>query len=216
MNKEQIKLLLCIASALLLVLAIGLFIFGIVFDGTGFAKALIFVAAVLVLVLACELAYIFLLTRMVKPNYFLFNPSLNSNIPVEKLTFEVIDKRMNRYLSNFTDSESKLWTDRVLDDPKIAIDAAFKPLVAYKLLFDIANFDSEAGWKCFVLASGATIEFIARGVAQNGDTELARALVQLKSAKPVNMKQTRDYLVGNKKYLQKKLYKYVVENIALF
>jgi hypothetical protein len=61
-----------------------------------------------------------------------------------------------------------------------------------------------------------TVNIIARGIAKNGDADMANALVQLKSANPINIKHTRDYLVGNKKYIQKKLYKYVVENIEKF
>jgi hypothetical protein len=46
--------------------------------------------------------------------------------------------------------------------------------------------------------------------------QLADALRQLKGAKPINMKQTRDFLVGNKKYIKKKFFKYLTENIDKF
>ncbi len=210
------NLILKIAVGVLAVLTVIFLVFGIVYDGGSLSKTLIFVAAVLVLLLTLEVTYLLMLSVDTKPNYFLFNPKFNKNIPVQKLTFEMIDARMNKYLSSFADSEGKIWTDRVLDNPQIDIDKAYKPAVAYKLLFDIANFDNDAGWKCFVAASDATVVFICRGLAQNGDTEMANALNQLKSTKPLNMKHVRDYLVGNKKYIQRKFYRYIVDNIDLF
>ena len=54
MDKNKARRYLIIADALFLVFAIALFIFGATYAGGGFAKALILVAAVLVLVLAVE------------------------------------------------------------------------------------------------------------------------------------------------------------------
>ena len=61
-----------------------------------------------------------------------------------------------------------------------------------------------------------TVEYIAIGLMQNGDRDMADAIRQLKRAKPINLKQTRDFLVGNKKYIKKKLFKYVQDNINNF
>ena len=149
MDQKKINLLLIIAAAFFAVLAIILFVFGIIYDRGALVKALLIVASVLVLALAAELAYLFLLSRNVVPNYFLFNPSLNANIPAEKLTFEMIDMRMNKYLSGFAKNEAKLWVDGVLEARAADINPKFKPIVAYKLLFDIAENDSETAWKCF-------------------------------------------------------------------
>ena len=216
MDQKKINLLLIVSSAFFAVLAIILFVFGMAYDKGVIVKVLLIVASLLVLLLAAEIAYLFVLSRNVVPNYFLFNPLLNLNISVSKLTFEMIDARMNKYLSTFAPSEGKLWTDGILEGKANEINPAFRPIVAYKLLFDIAENDSEAAWKCFVLASDMTVEYIAGGVAQNGDSDMANAIRQLKRAKPINMKQTRDFLVGNKKYIKKKLYNYVVSNIDKF
>ena len=202
MDQKKVKLLLTVSAIVAALLAIVLFAFGIAYDGGAFVKILLFVISLLVLVLALELAYFFLLSREVKPNYFLFNPTLNVNIPKSKLTFEIIDAKMNKYFSAFAPSEAKLWTDAVLEKNAMAIKSEFRPIVAYKLLFDIAENDSQNAWKCFVLASDRTIDYIAAGVAQNGDAQMGNALRQLKAAKPVNMKQTRDFLVSNKQYIK--------------
>ena len=216
MDQKRVNLLLKIASAFFAVLAVLLFVFGIIYDKGVLAKVLLFISSVFVLVLAAELAYLFVLSREVKPNFFLYNPVTNSNMSVQKLTFDDVNTKMNKYLSKFASSEGKLWTDKILENPNTSIEEKFKPIVAYKLLFDIAEHDSDAGWKCFVVASEATVDRMAEGVAQNGDSELAKALRHLKNSKPLNMKQTRDFLVGNKKYIKKKLFKYVVDNIDMF
>lgn len=216
MNKKTANLLLGIATIFFAVLAIVLLVFGIVYDGGTAAKVLLFVAAVLVLALAIELGYLFVLSRDTTPNFFLFNSVTNHNTDVKNLDFATINSRMNKYLSAFATSEGKLWTDKILDNPYIDIEEHYRPVVAYKLLFDIADHDAEAGWRCFLMATPETVEFIAKGVEQNGDAEMAATLRQLKATQPLNMKYVREYLVGNKRYIQKKMYKYVVENIDLF
>ena len=216
MDKKKTDMLLLVSCVIFAVLAIVLLIFGIVYNKGPLAKILLFAASALVLLLALELAYLYVLSRTVVPNYFLFNPVLNMNMPSNKLTFETIDERMNKYLSSFAPSEGKLWTDGILENRASVIRNEFRPAVAYKLLYDMAENDTEAAWKCFVLATDMTIEFLASGLVQNGDGEMASAIRQLKHAKPINMRQTRDFLVGNKKYIKKKYFKYVVDNINKF
>ena len=216
MDKKKTDLLLLVSCAFFAILAIVLFVFGIVYNKGPLAKILLFVASFFVLLLAAEIAYLYVLSRNVVPNYFLFNPVLNINMPVSKLTFELIDEKMNNYLSTFAPSEGKIWTEGILEKKASAIKNEFRPLIAYKLLFDMAENDTEAAWKCFVLSTDMTVEFLATSLMQNGDGEMASAIRQLKRAKPINMKQTRDFLVGNKKYIKKKLTRYVVDNISKF
>lgn len=209
-------MILGIASGVGAAVAVALLIVGITYSGGTLVKVLLFVTAFLVLLLAGEIFYLFMLTRDTKPNYFLFNSKTNRNIPVQKLTFADVNSRMNKYLSTYAPSEGKLWTDRALDNPYIDMDTNFRPIVAYKLLYDLAEFDSEAGWKCFLLASDETVEFIANGLEQNAESEMAKTIKQLKASKPLNLKYVRDYLVGNRKYIQRKMFKYVTDNIDEF
>lgn len=216
MDQKKTKLLLLSATAASVLFAIGIFIFGVVYDNSSFAKAVLFVASFVLLLIGVELGYFFLLSREVKPNYFLFNSSFNININPEKLTFDTVDKKVNKILAGFAKSEAKIWTDGVLENNRSAIAREMRPVISYKLLFDMAESDSEAAWKCFVMASQRTVDCIAEGVAQNGDIQLAAAIRQLKAANPVNMKQTREFLISNKPYIKKKLLNYVRENIEKF
>lgn len=216
MDQKKIRLIVGIASIVAAILFVVLLVVGIVYDGSGLAKALLIIISVLVLALAAELGYLFLLFGDTKPNYFLFNSKTNKNIAVQKLTFQTINVRMNRYLAAYAPSEGKIWTDRVFDNPYLEMDDAFKPLVGYKLLFDLAERDFDAGWRCFDLASDETVNFIASAIELNGETDMASALREFKAIKPTNLKHVRDYLVGNRKYLQSKMFRYTVDNIDLF
>ncbi|MBO5682882.1 MAG: hypothetical protein J6S10_02795 [Clostridia bacterium] len=215
-NQEQTKLIVGIGSILAAVLAVALLMVGIFYSGALLTKVLIIVISVFVLALAGELGYLFMLFKSTKANYFLFNPKTNRNIAPQKLNFQIINARMNRYLSTFAASEGKLWMTGILENPELDMDQAFKPLVGYKLLFDLAERDFDAGWKCFDMATDQTVEFICVSIEANGETELANALREFKRNKPTNLKCVRDYLVTNRKYLQSKMFRYVVDNIDKF
>lgn len=215
-QQKKTRLIIGIASIVAAILFVVLLVVGILYKGSVLSKTLLIIISALVLALAAELFYLFLLFGDTKPNYFLFNSKSNRNMSVQKLTFQIINVRMNRYLAAFATSEGKIWTDRVLDNPYLDMDDAFKPLVGYKLLFDLAERDFDAGWKCFDLASDETVDFIASAIELNGDTEMAKTLRQFKENKPTNLKYVRDYLVGNRKYLQSKIFRYTVDNIEKF
>lgn len=210
------RLIVGIASIIAAILFVVFLVVGITYNAGAFAKTALIVISVLVLFFAVELAYLWLLLEETSPNYFLFNSNTNRNISPSKLTFQNINVRMNRYLSHYAASEGKLWTDKVLDDPALDMDDAFKPLVAYKLLFDLAERDFETGWKCFELASAETVEFIAAGLEMNGDVDFAKAIRKIKNTPPVNLAHIRDLLVKNKRYLQNKMFRYTVDNINKF
>ena len=215
-QQKKTRMIIGIAALVAVVISITLLVVGILYSGGIFAKILLILISAAVLLLAAELGYFFMLFGDTKPNYFLFNSKTNRNMSVQKLTFQVLNVRMNRYLAAYAPSEGKIWTDRVLDNPYLEMDDAFKPLVGYKLLFDLAERDFDAGWKCFDLASDETVEFIAAAIEMNGEADIAKNLRELKETKPTNLKHVRDYLVGNRKYLQSKMFKYTVENIEKF
>ena len=218
MNRKNFDLILKIACACFAVIAVVLFVFGIVYDGDhALTKILMFVVAVLSLALAGELAYLaWFSDNGDVPNYFLYDSNTRKNVTVDKLTMPVVSKRMDRYFSNYAPSEGKLWTDRVLENPELDMDDAFKPLVAYKLLFDLADKDMEKGWKCFELASFETVDFVCSALEMNGEDEVAGNIRKMKQVQPFQVRYIRDYLVSNRDYIQTKMMMYVRDNIDRF
>ena len=216
MNRNTLKILLGIATALFLIVAVVLFVLSLSLDLALLPKIVLIIVSVLALALSIELGYFTYLLVDKKPNYFLYNPESKRNISVQKLSFATVNSRMNRFLSKYAASEGKIWNDRVLDNPYLEMPEEFKPLVAYKLLFGLAEKDAEAGWRCLENASEDTVRFICNGLRANNDNDFAKALENLMAQKPVNIKVIRDYLVRNKRYIQNKMLKYAVENIEKF
>lgn len=219
MNRDSLKKIfkaVCIVMAVLAVVVLVLGLVAIDGDEMPFLKAMVIIIALLCGALAAEFGYMYHIENEVKPNYFLYDPQTNKNMPLQKMTFDVINRRMGRYLAGYAQSEGRIWMDGVLDNHNLDMEDKFKPAVAYKLLFNLADKDVDAGWRCFELASVDTVEFICAALDSNGDTEVARTLRHLKGSSPVNMKYVRDYLVNNKSYLRTKLCNYVYDNINRF
>lgn len=219
MNKNNLrKIFLTIAVALgvvgIVLLAVG--IFAISYDDALFFKIMTIIISLLCVLASAEFAYMYYIENDVKPNFFLYDAQLKRNISIEKMDFNVINRKLNGYLRSFAASEGKLWTDRILEDPNLRMADEFKPAVAYRLLFGLADKDVDQGWKCFELASVETVNFICDALDANGDTEVSRTLRHLKAANPMNLKYVRDYLVNNKSYLRTKLCNYVYDNINKF
>lgn len=216
MNRNKLKIILGAATALFVVVAVVLFVLGLTLDLSTPPKVLLIIVSVLALVLAAELGYFTYLLVDRRPNYFLYNAQSRRNISVQKLTFQTVNARMNKFLSGYATSEGKIWNERVLDNPYLDMPAEFRPLVAYKLLFGLAEKDAEAGWRCLENASSDTVTFICRGLRANKDAEFAATIENIMSQKPINIKLLRDYLVRNRKYMQNRMFRYVCENIDRF
>ncbi len=218
MTQKKLSLILTIVSAVFAVVAVVLFVFGIIYDGAyTFVKIFMLAGAVLCLLLAGELVFV---SRFASngevPNYFLYDGKSKRNITADKLTPTMVHAKMSRYISAYAPSEGKLWTDGVLERDDLDMDDVFKPLVAYKLLFDLAEMDVEKGWKCFENASFETVDFLCSCLEMNAELEVAGNIRKMKQVRPFNVKYIRDYLVSNKGYLQTKMMMYVRENLEEF
>ena len=216
MDRNKAKILLGIASVFFLIVAVVILVLGIALDISVFPRVCLIILSVFCLFIAVLLGYFMLLNLDVKANYFLYSPQAKRNISVQKLTFETVNARMNRFLSNYAASEGKLWNDRVLDNPYLDMPNEFKPLVAYKLLYGLVEKDSQAGWDCLANASEDTVRFICAGLVANGDNTVAETIEKIMLDKPVNIPLIRDYLIRGKKYIVKKMMVYVVNNIDQF
>ncbi len=217
MSQKNLNLILIIAAVFFAVLAVALLVVGILYDAEHlFTKIMIIVVAVLSFALAGELVYMLTISGNVTPNYFLYDPKTKRNVSVQSLNLQMVNARMNRYFSKYASSEGKLWTEGVLDDVNLEMEDEFKPIVAYKLLFDLAQMDQESGWKCFELATPETVGFVCAGLEMNGEDEIAKNLQMMKAVQPFQIKYVRDYLISNKAYLQTKMIRYVRDNIEKF
>jgi hypothetical protein len=216
MKENKLKLGFGIAAIVFAVAALAVLFVGIFAINATFIKVMMFVIAALCVAMAVELVLFGWMEVGGAPNYFLYDSQTKRNIPVQKLSFQIINSKMNRFLAMYAPTEGKLWTDRALDDPYLNMQDAYKPAVAYKLLYDLAEKDAEQGWKCFELASEETVEFICVALEMNNDIDMASTLRQMKASQPLNVKYVRDYIVKNRIYLKSKLSHYIYDNIQSF
>ena len=215
MDRNKLKVILGIGTALSLCVGVLLFVLSLALNMHVFPRVMLILVSVVAVALAIELGYFTYLMMDKKPNYFLYNSQMKHNISVQKLTFQTINSRMNRFLSGYASSEGKIWNARVLDNPYLDMPQEFKPLVAYKLLYGLAEKNADAGWDCLENASDETLLFIYNGISMNNDKDFAFNFAQL-TQRPMNINLVRDYLIRNKRYMQSKMTKYVVENIDRF
>ncbi len=216
MDRKKLLIILGSAASFFLVCAIVVFVLGVALNTTAILKVILILMAVFCLALALELAYLLYGSLDTKPNYFLYDARTKRNVAVEQLSFSVVNSRMNRYLLGYASSEGKLWNDRILDNPYLDITPLFKPLVAYKMLYSLADKDVEAGWRCLENSSEDTMKYICDGIGMAGDGKLAQTIADMTAHRPMDIANVRSYLVANKKYMQNRMIKYVTENIDSF
>ncbi|MBR2370678.1 MAG: hypothetical protein IKA82_01530 [Clostridia bacterium] len=216
-NKKALSIALYVIAALLVIFIIDLFImFGTVAQ-TGLQKALIVICIVLIVFIAAMLVYGATLLKEREPNYFLFDRTLNKNIPVQNLTFKIVNDKMNRYIAEIKETDTTLWRDNVLDTPeKLGTPAEFRILLAYKMLYDLADIDDEQHWLVFYTWGKNAVQSVAEAVKLNGDAEMASTLLYLRDSFNGDISNIRDFLVNNKPYIQQKMLVFTKQNIELF
>ena len=101
MNQNKLRSLLGIGAIVFAVVSIVLLLVGILainFATAPFVKVMVIIIAAICMILAAELVYMFFMENDTAPNYFLYDTQAKRNIPVQRLTFQMINGRMNRFL----------------------------------------------------------------------------------------------------------------------
>ncbi len=217
--KQNLQIILFVLCGLFVVGGILTFVFGGA-ESQGFLKAMFIIFGVLLVLLAASFALLALVVGSgEKANFFLYDSKLKENMPVDELTFEVVNKKMTFVMTNLTSSASKVWTENVfgMENEIFAEgDDSFVPLVAYKILYDLLERSNEAIWQLYLAADAEIIDAIAAALELNGDNELANAVKFLHENADGNYERTAKFLGDNKKYIQAKMVKYVKSNINKF
>lgn len=184
-----------------------------------YQKVILGISTVLLFVLLALSVYYLYLSRESDPNFFLYDQTEKKNIPLDELTFEKVDERMEFYLSLISDSDEELWQGTVLSksDGSFGRQEVYRPLVAYKMLYDLAAADDEVRWALIEQAEITTMRLLTRALKQGGDAEMAQALVDLYKGDNVEEGENiRDFLVGNLKYLRSRMLRYVKQHLDYF
>ncbi len=219
---QKIQRLLPLAMLMMAVLSLIAAVIVLVSAGSleaNYQKVLFRIAGVLLLVLAGLSLFYFYLSRSSDPNFFLYDQAQHRNISVDQLTFSIVNERMEFYLSLISDSDEELWQGSILakSDGSFGREDVYRPLVAYKMLFDLTEQNDDVHWRYLELAEVTAIRLLTRALAQAGDKELARALVELYRGEGIeDGENLRDFLMENRKYLSGRMLRYVKQHLDYF
>ena len=216
-NKKTLSTVLYIISAVILIFIIDLFFLTKNHVETGFQKALVIICAVILAAIVVLIIYEATLLREREPNYFLYDKTVHKNISPENLTFKIVNDKMTLYISKIGETEESLWLENTLDKPdKIGNPVEFRTLLAYKMLYDLADMNDDKYWLAFYTWGENTVQSIADAIRNNGDAEMAATLIQLKNSFNADLSDIKDFLINNKPYIQSRMLKFVKANIELF
>lgn len=216
------KLIPCIiaASAVMLIGGILILIFGVSGAGSSLTKALVAIEGALAIVIGLILGYIVILSRDDDANFFLYDRRTSKNIRPEDLTFERINSRMGYYMSLISSSQEQMWQKNVLgrENDRFGPNDVYKPLAAYKMLYDLAELDRVESWALFNEADAEILSSLTAALKMNGEDEMARTLRFLydEARGPEDIDRVRDFVMGNAKYIRRRMQKYIMDNLEWF
>ena len=229
MNKNKtVNILLWIASGVSVLLAGACVLFSTSSEDS-YAKTVLLVVAALFLVLAGMVAYLaYMDTFKVYPNkegskkrplnYFLNAGGKKKAMNPDALTFEIVDRQMNKFVIDAFGSPVALWKNNVFsgDQEVFGKEGAFKVLVAYKMLSDLQVHHSKKAWKMFFELPDVDFGDLQECLVRNGDDELARALNMYRLSGESCVGEAAAFLDENASYIQKRMLNYVIRKIDCF
>ena len=214
--KKRTPLVMALAGILCLAVAIILFA-TVVRNGEGYKKVLSTICAILLLVMDVLIAIYLYLSRDTDPNFFLFDRVKKRNIPVDKLTFSIVNERMTFFLGLVCETPEQLWLDGVLDDNrKFGYRGVYKPLVAYKMLYDLGEKDMDSSWELLRTATPLTMDSLCTALEHGGEQEMVKAFRYIYENCSNDTKKMQDFIRGNQRYLRGRMLAYVKRHIELF
>ena len=177
-----------------MVLAIVIFIIGLC-NAHPLSKTLLIISSILLLLLAGVFFILFFVLGEKKKNFFLTDEASGKRIPLERLSFDTVNFRMNSFIAERIDDEDELYSGKILLRRGIfGPRDIFRPLVVYKLLFDMAR--------------------ITGTLNSTNDSNMARRLMQRRQMR--DEERLSDFITGNRRYLQGRMMLFIRSNVEMF
>ncbi len=217
--KKAMPWLMGLAGLIFLVGAILLFAVALPNADAAYKSVMSTVCAVLLLILAGLCALYLWLSRDSYPNFFLWDRKKKKNIPLEKLKFNRVSECMTFLMWQLADSPEELWKGDVLlhEDDKFGYRSVYKPLVAYKLLYELGEQGSDTGyWGYFRSAPEANINAICDALTRAGEKKMVDAFRYILAQNPKDNAKIKEFLSRNLGYIRSKMVSYVTKHIELF
>lgn len=215
--KKALPPILAILGVVSLIGAILLFFIAVPKQDAGYKQILTTIIASLMVVLSLLAAYYLYVSRDAEPNFFLFDRTKKKNIPIENLNFKLVNERMNFFLTLVSESVEQLWQNDVLDNStKMGPRKVYRPLLAYKMLYDLSDKNLDSYWRLLYHASPATVASLCGALEQGGEQEMVKAFRYIMENYRETPEKIRDFVCGNARYIRGRMLGYIKRNIELF
>ncbi len=218
-NKKVLIVLLAVAAVAILG---GIILFPTVVASAeaAFVSVMATFLAIEMLLTGAAILFFAFLSHDGDANFFLYDRKTQKNIDEDDLTFERINSRMGYYMTLISSSQEQMWTKNVLagENVRFGQNGVYKPLVAYKMLYDLIELDSPETWELFTGADAGVISTLCRVLATCGERDMSDTLLDAyEGAESVeDIEWVRDFVMGNAKYLRRRMREYVLRNIEEF
>ncbi len=215
--KKKLPLVLLIVAAVSLIGSLLLLFLAAPRANAEYKKVLIVIAASLMLLLSGLVLYYLWIIRDAEPNFFLYDREKNRNVAVENLSFHMVNDRMTFYVSLVSDSPEDLWTGEALERERtLGYRRIYRPLLAYKMLFDLADKDLASYWSLLLKAEPAVINSLCSALEQSGEVEMVKAFRFIMDNYRDTPEKVKDFVCCNVKYIRGRMLAYIKKNIELF
>ena len=214
--KKYLPTILLVAGAVCLLVAVVITVVTFAKWGdTPFMSVLWLLAAVLFLVLGGLVIYLAMISATVTRHFFLYDKNLGKNIKPSELTFEIVNKRMTYFMTRMASSERQVWTANIVgsEDERFGKNDVYRPLMAYKMIYDLTEHNSPEYWKLFAKADVAIVSSICDALSDNDDAQLGATLVFLREHHAENIDKIKNFFMDNRAYMQKQMVSYVRANV---
>ncbi|MBE6530260.1 MAG: hypothetical protein E7680_06670 [Ruminococcaceae bacterium] len=215
-SKKLISIFLITVSVLCLAAAIVLLILAA--QNLGYKKILHIIVGVLLLLLSMLIMLYWGISRKDDKNFFLYDGITERNLPPEQLTQQKVLERMTYFIDELADSPEMLWSGNVLEwNSKFGHRGIFKPLVAYKMLYDLGLQDPNSSyWNYLANASDESLGIICASLERAGEKKIVRAFRLILESEPKPGPQMKEFLNKNTGYISSRMLNYVKMNIDCF
>ncbi len=215
--KKYLPMILVIVGAISLIAAILIFAIAVPKADATYKKVMLSIMASLMIVLTLVIAYYIWLSRDKEPNFFLFDRVKKKNISVDDLTFKIVNERMNFFQTLVSSSPEQLWQSEVLENStKMGYRKVYRPLLAYKMLYDLADKNIASYWELLYNASPETVDSLCGALEQGGEQEMVKAFRYMMEHYRDNPEKIKEFITGNTRYIRGRMLGYIKLNIDLF
>lgn len=179
----------------------------------------VFLGILVAILLIVGTAFLYLSHRAKKgrAHYFLHDHQQGVNLPMSALSSELIQEKMDAYLSQYTDSVSNLWKE-IPKKLRLQLDedTQFLPLVSYRMLLELSAKDASELLHIFENADSRAVGYVCRAIRDAGDGDLADYIFQLKKNIVESRARIPTFFHKNKRLFEERMLRFVECHISDF